>query len=50
MFGNSLVITNASDDTLTKDYRLLSNWVSDVNSKRAVANHEYILVITDADF
>ena len=50
MFGNDLVITNASGDTLTKDYKLLSNWTSDVDDQRAVASHEYILVITDADF
>ncbi len=50
MFGNDLVITNASGDTLTKDYKLLSNWISEVDDQRAVASHEYILVITDADF
>lgn len=50
MFGNDLLITNASGDTLTKDYKLLSNWTSDVDDQRAVANHDYILVITDADF
>ena len=50
MFGDSLIITNALGDTLTKDYRLLSNWNSTVDNQRAVANHEYILVISDADF
>ena len=50
MFGNDLVITNASGDTLTKDYKLLSNWTSDVDDQRTVASHEYILVITNADF
>jgi hypothetical protein len=50
MFGNDLIITNASGGTLTKDYKLLSNWTSDVDDQRRVANHEYILVITDADF
>lgn len=50
IFGNNLVITNASGDTLTKDYKLLSNWITKVDEKRAVASHEYILVITDADF
>ena len=50
MFGNDLIITNASGDTLTKEYKLLSNWTSDVDDQRAVANHEYVLVITDADF
>ena len=50
MFGNDLVTTNASGDTLTKDYKLLSNWTSDVDDQRTVASHEYILVITDADF
>lgn len=50
MFGNDLVITNASGDTLTKDYTLLSNWTADVDDQRAVASHEYVLVITDADF
>ena len=50
MFGNDLIITNASEDTLKLDYKLLSNWTSDVDDQRTVANHEYILVITDADF
>ena len=50
MFGNDLIITNASGDTLAKDYKLSSNWTSDVDDQRTVANHEYILVITDADF
>lgn len=50
MFGNDLVITNEAGDTLTKDYKLLSNWTSDVDEKRAVASHEYVLVITDTDF
>lgn len=50
MFGNDLAITNASGDTLTKDYKLLSNWSSDVDDQRTSASHEYILVITDADF
>lgn len=50
MFGDDLVITNVSGDTIIKDYKMLSNWTSDVDDKRAVANHEYILVITDSDF
>ena len=50
MFGNDLVITNAAGDTLTKDYKLLSNWTSEIDDHRAVASHEYVLVITDADF
>ncbi|MFY9282383.1 MAG: hypothetical protein WBK38_08090 [Bacteroidia bacterium] len=50
MFGNDLLITNATGDTLTKDYKLLSNWTSGVDDQRAVASHEYVLVITDADF
>lgn len=50
MFGSDLVITNASGDTLIKDYKLLTNWASDVDDQRSVASHEYILVITDADF
>ena len=50
MFGNDIIITNNSVDTLAKDYKLLSNWTSNVDDQRTVANHEYILVITDADF
>ncbi|MDX1350573.1 MAG: hypothetical protein R3279_10010 [Putridiphycobacter sp.] len=50
MFGNDLIIINASGDTLTKDYKLLSNWSSAVDDQRAVASHEYVLVITDTDF
>ena len=50
MFGNDLLITNATGDTLTKDYKLLSNWTSDVDDQRAASRHEYVLIITDADF
>lgn len=50
MFGNDLLITNAAGDTLTKDYKSLSNWTSDVDDQRTVASHEYVLVITDGDF
>ena len=50
MFGNDLVITNASGDTLKKDHKLLSNWTFNVDDQRTVADHDYILVITDADF
>lgn len=41
---------DSTGDILTKDYQLLSNWTSDIDDNRAVANHEYILIITDADF
>lgn len=50
MFGNDLVITNSSGDTLQKDYKILSNWQSSVDDKRKTASHDYILVVTDADF
>lgn len=50
MFGNILLITNAAGDSLKKDYKLLSNWTSDISNQRAVASHEYVLIITDADF
>jgi len=40
MFGDDLVITNASEDTLTKDYKFLSNWTSDVEDRTGVANHD----------
>lgn len=50
MFGNDLVIVNAAGDTLSKDYKLLTNWTTDVDDQRAVASHDYVLAITDADF
>ena len=50
MFGDDLIITNASGDTLIKDYKVLSNWTSDVDNERTQASHEYILVISDSDF
>ena len=50
MFGNNLIISNAPGDTCTKDYKLLSNWTSDIIEQRAVARHEYVLVITEVDF
>ena len=50
MFGNDLLITNSSGDTLHKDYKILSNWQSSVDDKRKTASHDYILVVTDADF
>jgi hypothetical protein len=50
MFGEDLIITNSTGETLTKDYKLLSNWTSDIGDNRTVTNHEYILVITNSDF
>ena len=50
MFGDDMIITNASGDTLTKDYTVLSNWSSDVEDKRATARHDYVLIISDNDF
>ena len=40
----------------TEDYfvscrnKILSNWQSSVDDKRKTATHDYILVVTDADF
>jgi len=45
-----MIITNATRDTLTKDYKVLSNWTSIVDDQRTSASHEYVLVITDSDF
>ena len=50
MFGEDLIITNSNGDTLTKNYKLHSNWTSNVNDSRTTAEHEYILVVTDSDF
>ena len=50
MFGNDLLIINSNSDTLQKDYKLLSNWQSSVDDERKTVSHDYILVITDADF
>ena len=50
MFGNDMLIINSNGDTLQKDYKVLSNWLSDVDNQRKTASHDYILVVTDADF
>ncbi|NNC95412.1 MAG: hypothetical protein HKN92_07605 [Chitinophagales bacterium] len=50
MFGNDLIITNSIGDTLIRDYKLLSNWSSNVDDQRAIARHEYVFIIIDADF
>lgn len=50
MFGEDLLITNVAGDTLTKDYKLLSSWTSELDDQRTVAIHEYVLVILDSDF
>jgi hypothetical protein len=50
MFGEDLIITNLNGDTLTKDYKLLSSWTSDIDDQRATASHKYVLIITNADF
>ena len=50
MFGDDMIVTNASGDTLTKDYTNLSNWSADVEDKRATASHDYVLIISDNDF
>lgn len=50
MFGNTLVITNAVGDSCQKDHGLVSNWRTEIDEKRAVADHKYTLVINNADF
>ena len=50
MFGNDLVITNSSGDTIQKDYKVLSNWQSRVDDQKKTASHNYILVVRDIDF
>lgn len=50
MFGDDLIITNSTGDTLQKDYRLLTNWSSNLQDDRAVISHRYVLVVADADF
>ena len=50
IFGNSLVITSASGDTILKDYKILENWTSDVDDNRNVAEHKYYFVVKDFDF
>lgn len=50
IFGNSLVITIASGDTILKDYKILENWTSDVDDNRNVAEHKYFFVVKDSDF
>ena len=50
IFGNGLVITNALEDTILKDYKILANWTSDVDDNRNVAEHKYVLVVSDSDF
>lgn len=49
-FGNDLMITNTAGDTLVKDYKLISNWISEIDENRSVAVHDYTLVVTDLDF
>ncbi|MDA9312981.1 hypothetical protein N9Q47_05250, partial [Vicingaceae bacterium] len=50
IFGNDLAIANASGDTILKDYKILANWTSDVDDNRNVAEHKYVLVVSDFDF
>jgi hypothetical protein len=50
MFGNDLLIINSNSDTLQKDYKLLSNWQYIVDDERKTVSHDYILLVTDADF
>ena len=50
IFGQNMIITNSSGDTLKKDYKILSNWSSNVDSNRATASHKYTLSIVDSDF
>ena len=50
MFGSDLIITNSDGDTLLKDYKILSNWISLVDETSGTANHKYVLKISDLDF
>jgi hypothetical protein len=50
MFGYDMLIINGNGDTLQKDYKIVSNWLTHVEDQRKTASHVYILEVTDADF
>ncbi len=50
IFGNSLLITNTSGDTLIPDPALVASWTSDVQETSGTAAHTYVLNVTDVDF
>ncbi len=50
IFGEDLVIVNSDGDTMTKDYKLLSNWSANVDDAKYVATHDYNLYVSDTDF
>ena len=50
IFGSDLIITNSDGDTLIKDYKVLSNWISLIDETSGTASHKYVLKISDLDF
>ena len=50
MFGQDLLITNTSGDTVTKNYADIANWDTEVAETQGTAKHTYVFNVTDADF
>ncbi|MCB0835377.1 MAG: hypothetical protein KDD63_11575 [Bacteroidetes bacterium] len=50
IFGEDLVILNATGDTLKKDFHDGKNWVQDLSTTRETATHKYEFEILDRDF
>lgn len=50
VFNDSLVITNASGDSLKLDFRLIENWEEELELFPYLAIHRYHLNVTDDDF
>jgi hypothetical protein len=49
-FGDDLLVVNAQGDTLKKDYKDFNNWQPTIDEDRAVATHNYLFEIQEADF
>lgn len=48
--GSDLSIANAQGDTLVKDYRMSSHWMSAWVDHRWTATRTYVLTLEDGDF
>ena len=48
-----MVITNSDQDTMTKDYQLMENWIIEIREEQKIPSsyhHKYIFEVNDTDF
>jgi hypothetical protein len=50
LFGADLMITSASGDSTSKNYRTLDSWFYTIRDNGGTADHRYVFNLVDSDF